>query len=82
MSGSAWDCDRGYVAFLNTTYPLSPSVPVATWGMSPSQHRGLKARAPEPLPSLSRLSFPPLFLSPSRSFRRFWGASPVLRRPC
>ncbi|MQL91638.1 hypothetical protein Taro_024254 [Colocasia esculenta] len=25
MSGSAWDCDRGYVAFLKTTYPLSPS---------------------------------------------------------
>ncbi|MQL82597.1 hypothetical protein Taro_015076 [Colocasia esculenta] len=25
MSGSAWDCDRGYVAFLKMTYPLSPS---------------------------------------------------------
>ncbi|MQL99832.1 hypothetical protein Taro_032563 [Colocasia esculenta] len=25
MSGSAWDCDRGYVAFLKATYPLSLS---------------------------------------------------------
>ncbi|MQL94033.1 hypothetical protein Taro_026682 [Colocasia esculenta] len=49
MSGSAWDCDRGYVAFLKTTYPLSPSGLMdgdmgyvaflkATWPMSPS-HR-------------------------------------------
>ncbi|MQM08084.1 hypothetical protein Taro_040941 [Colocasia esculenta] len=81
MFGSAWDCDRGYVAFLKATYPLSPSVPVATWGMSPSQNCGLKARALEPFP-LSHASPFPLFLSPSRSFRRFWGASPVLRRPC
>ncbi|MQL68999.1 hypothetical protein Taro_001306, partial [Colocasia esculenta] len=50
MFGSAWDCDRGYVAFLKTTYPLSPSGLIdgamgyvaflnATWPMSPS-HRG------------------------------------------
>ncbi|MQM02701.1 hypothetical protein Taro_035471 [Colocasia esculenta] len=31
--------------------------------MSPSQHRGLKAWAPEPLPPLSHLSFPPLSLA-------------------
>ncbi|MQL73501.1 hypothetical protein Taro_005861 [Colocasia esculenta] len=47
MSGSAWDCDRGYVAFLKATYPLSPSGLMdgamgyvtflkATWPMSPS----------------------------------------------
>ncbi|MQL74075.1 hypothetical protein Taro_006444 [Colocasia esculenta] len=62
---------------------------VATGGVSPSRSCGdmgyvafagsrLKARAPEPLPPLSRLSFPPLSLSPSRSFWQFWGASPVL----
>ncbi|MQL86999.1 hypothetical protein Taro_019532 [Colocasia esculenta] len=49
MSGSAWDCDRGYVAFLKATYPLPPSGLMdgdmgyvaflkATWPMSPS-HR-------------------------------------------
>ncbi|MQL73755.1 hypothetical protein Taro_006125, partial [Colocasia esculenta] len=49
MSGSASYCDRGYVAFLKATYPLSPSGLMdcdrgcvaflkATWPMSPS-HR-------------------------------------------
>ncbi|MQL86229.1 hypothetical protein Taro_018771 [Colocasia esculenta] len=43
MSGSASYCDRGYVAFLNATYPMSPSGlmdcdrgGLATGGMSPS----------------------------------------------
>ncbi|MQL70256.1 hypothetical protein Taro_002584 [Colocasia esculenta] len=49
MSGSAWDCDRGYVAFLKMTYPLSPS------GLMDGD-MGPGARA---LPPLSRLSFPP-----------------------
>ncbi|MQM19482.1 hypothetical protein Taro_052485, partial [Colocasia esculenta] len=74
MSGSAWYCDRGYVTFLKTTYPLSPSglmdgdmgrhthcrllVSKASQGMSPSQLRGLKARAPEPFPLFRASPFP------------------------
>ncbi|MQM00549.1 hypothetical protein Taro_033290, partial [Colocasia esculenta] len=54
-SGSIWVCDRRYVAFLKTTYPLSPSGLMdgdmgyvtflkATWPMSPSHRIAADAR--------------------------------------
>ncbi|MQL94978.1 hypothetical protein Taro_027643, partial [Colocasia esculenta] len=60
MSGSAWDCDMGYVAFLKATYPLSPSG-LMDGDMVPG------ARAPFPLPPF----FFPFFLS--RPLRALWG---------
>ncbi|MQL84019.1 hypothetical protein Taro_016518 [Colocasia esculenta] len=79
MSGSAWDCDRGYVAFLKTTHPLSPSGWYVAFTGS-----GLKARAPEPFP-LSRASPFPLSLSRPLGVPAFLGCLPrveaaVLRR--
>ncbi|MQM02530.1 hypothetical protein Taro_035291, partial [Colocasia esculenta] len=85
VAPDAWLCDRGYVAFLKATHPLSPSGSQCNTRCVAFSGSGLKARAPEPFPLLSRLSFPPLFLSPSRSFPAVLGCLPrvevaVLRR--
>ncbi|MQL72496.1 hypothetical protein Taro_004830 [Colocasia esculenta] len=58
-----WNCDRGYVAFLKATHPLSPSGSQCDTRCVAFSGSGLNARAPE-LFSLSRVF--PFPLSPSR----------------
>ncbi|MQM17332.1 hypothetical protein Taro_050301 [Colocasia esculenta] len=82
MSGSAWDCDKGYVAFLKTTYPLSPSglmdgtmgmismLPSPVCGVSPVSGRFPEEESPEPLTGL-KVSHPSS--GRVRVGRRRWG---------
>ncbi|MQL93036.1 hypothetical protein Taro_025674, partial [Colocasia esculenta] len=58
-----WYCDRGYVAFLKATHPLSPSGSQCDTRCVAFSGSRLKARAPE-LFSISRVF--PFPLSPSR----------------